>query len=243
MIWDNYKRLSCFPQKCSCEPKHLDSIVIQPFATITSLPFIVLGIYFLKQKSNFHLKVLSSIFIILGFSSTFLHVSLLNVANYFDFGSIFAIFSWVISYLTTKKECHLKFILKILGLTLFSTSGLYFLPSHPAFIFAIYFLVLIFYLYKTFSKIELPKFQIERMIKAIAFVGIGGLCFIMDESRIYCFEHFFIYGHAIWHLFVVAAIYNQYLFFRDFSEDRHKKDSSNDHSSTDNQEADLFIPS
>lgn len=216
MIWDNYKRIACFPEKCSCEPKHLDSFVIQPFATITSLPFIFLGVYFLRQRNSFELNILASIFIILGFSSIFLHISLLDLANYFDFGSIFAVFSWVISFFSTKKGEHKLFLFKIIMLTLISTSGLYFLPAHPAYIFVAYFIFLVYFLFKKLKDVVLPKYQVTRIYKAIALVAIGGACFVLDEARIYCFEHFYIYGHAIWHLFVTIALYFQFIFFKDY---------------------------
>lgn len=225
MYWQEFERLKCLPDKCNCEPIHWQSWIMQPNAVITSIPFIGLGIYFsTKKETSFHFKTLSYLFILLGFSSMFLHSSLVHIATFCDFGSIFAIISWALSYLYLREKSKILFLSSILTLTIIATSGIYFFPLNPIPVFCGFFipavLLVAFYLIKNKPRLK----NSLKFSKAVIYTALGGLFFHLDQEKIFCFEKAHLFGHSLWHILVTFAMYEYYTFFTAY----HKENLNDD---------------
>ncbi|WP_034732202.1 ceramidase domain-containing protein [Bacteriovorax sp. Seq25_V] len=216
MNWNDFERLKCFPQNCNCEPMRFEHLILQPIAVLTSLPFIILGLFYIRSEKDFHLRVLLGLFIVLGFSSIFLHSSFILISNFFDFGSIFAIISWTLSYLYFKKKSNLTFFLTLIGLTILSTLGIYFFPHNPVGVFAGYFIPAVIAIGFKLNQHRPTRKNIVRFFRAVLLIILGGACFILDRQKVFCYNNIYTHGHSIWHLLVAVALYEQYKFFKEY---------------------------
>lgn len=219
--WSRYPRLYCFPDKCNCEPMRMGALIIQPTAVLSSIPFILIGIWAWLRCKEFEFKLLAACYVVLGFSSIFLHSSYILVSRYFDFGSIFAIMSWTLVYLYHSKTNHLKFFLWFLGVTAFMTSMLKIFPQQAIESFVVWAIVTIIFCFARVQSFQLNHQQKKDLYLSILFLVIGGASFQLDTMGYFCFPDWHLYGHSVWHLLVGISLIFHFRFFQQIHQ--HKK--------------------
>lgn len=212
--WENYPRLYCFPNECNCEIMHT-GLIVQPSAVITSLPFIFIGIWGLKKAQTFEFKLLAWIYIFLGFSSIFLHSSMILISRFFDYGAIYLIMSWSLVYLYHKKTSHLNFFLWTIVIGSLMTSLLAIFKKYPVGIFNVWAIVTLIFSFARVQSFNLSHHQKKNLYISVFFLAIGGLCFMLDQWRLFCFHDYYLYGHSAWHVLVSVSLFYHYKFFEE----------------------------
>lgn len=196
LTW-TFAKVPCFPLQCNCELMHIDSLVLQPMATITSASYLFLGMYL-----YFHYKdrILSKLLMVTGFSSIFMHASFTNLARTFDFLSIFLVSAWIFYQL----QSHFKNkMLIFITLVFIPSLALIILPNHPFLITAL-----------TFIPSAVVTFLNRKNLfikRSLIFSALACLSFYLDQHRLLCFEDFKIHGHSLWHIFTAISVYCYFL--------------------------------
>ncbi|WP_198295388.1 ceramidase domain-containing protein [Bacteriovorax sp. DB6_IX] len=214
--WDQFERLHCFPKNCNCEPMRFGELILQPMAVITSIPYSLVGflaLFKLRGTQFKRLQFLAWIYIFQGIASAFLHSSFISFSRYMDFGAIFSILAWIICNIKFPKEPMNKFLFKWFILAIVPTYLISVFKERFALIFAVYFLITVLISWNHYKEHPQNKQTIDYLLTGIIFVIVGGLCFILDRSRLMCFEQWHFYGHSLWHILTSLAMYQVFQYF------------------------------
>jgi len=199
----------------------IGALIIQPTAVLSSIPFILIGIWAWFRCKEYEFKLLAACYVILGFSSIFLHSSYILVSRYFDFGSIFAIMSWTLVYLYHSRTNHFKFFLWFAGVTFLMTSMLRIFPQLAVEAFMVWAVVTIIFSFARVQSFQLNHQQKKDLYLSIIFLVIGGASFQLDTMGHFCFPDWHLYGHSVWHLLVGISLIFHFRFFQQIHQ--HKK--------------------
>lgn len=185
-----------------------EGIILQPLATLTSLPILLVGLYILwaNWKCGRNL-VLGFLVALTGLGSIIVHASFTKVGTYMDFSGIYLIFLWIFSksleskikrpfpvFLALSTLCvsllitleNLRFVVGVVCGTLGIIGFLY------------------SYEFKlrenlnSYLKISLGVFVISVIVMAL------------DQTRIWCHPDSWLQGHSLWHLGVAAVLWGFY---------------------------------
>lgn len=209
-FWAKFDRPNCYPDNCNCEP-YVDGWVIQPSATITSLPIILLGFWiFLSAKNSkfTYPKIFGVLSIILGIASTLAHGTFTDYALHFDFYAILLSISWVGTHCYFKNNDWTKrqiLIWIFVSLIMFATVYLY--QSWRIYLCLLYF-AFTFVLWLKW--IKLHKERLSNFVLSFVVLTISSILFYVDENKIWCAENIWILGHSLWHLGVCLSLYLAY---------------------------------
>lgn len=198
-FWEQFQRSSCFPNSCPCE-SFSHSIFMQPTLVITSLPYILIGLY-IMWRFNWRIKALGLSFILTGLGSVLLHSSLTQIGQIADFSGIALIFLWVLLHITVKGNKRLFVLFIILSITIYALF-INFIQIRYYVVFGIILLQAIF------IPIKKPGFFYNHKrvsVVSVLFLALGFALFRMDINRVFCPEFALFQGHALWHLCVTVS--------------------------------------
>lgn len=187
--------------------------IVQPSAVITSIPFILVGIWGLKKSRSFEFNLLSWIYIILGLSSIFLHSSMILISRFFDYGSIYAIMSWTLVYLYHSKTSKIKFIIWTVLITVLMTAMLGIFKRYPVGIFNVWAVITLVFSFARVQSFNLSHQQKHDLYWSVGLLAIGGACFMLDQWKLFCFHDIYLYGHSVWHVLVSISLVFHFKFF------------------------------
>ena len=203
-IWSSFTKPSCYPE-CNCEALR-DALIVQPSATLSSLPLIFLGIWMISRSKSLDKRLLMQAICVmfLGIASTLAHASFTAWALHLDFFAILMYFSWNAIYYS-KIKFSLNWIFLWLVLT-FLVFGLTYLFEPYRIILCISYFALIFLLWLQWLKKN--TWVLKYFICAYFVMGLSALLFYLDEMKIWCPKDLsgWVFGHSLWHLGVCFAI-------------------------------------
>ena len=209
--WGNFERTACYPNKCNCEYMNQGNFVVQPIATISNIPIILVGMFVLfKHFKNHQLFSLGFLIILTGLGSVVLHMTFTRFGQILDFSGIGFVFAWVVFYYYIPKKYFYHFLVLLISI---SYSVIYFDAKLR------YPLVILFGVTSSltlFKKEFKNKFYLNKnFIISIFSFFIGLLLFFADNKRIWCPSYRWIQGHTIWHFLVATSLYFFYEFFKE----------------------------
>lgn len=206
--WSNYSRPTCYPSKCTCEA-YQDGWVIQPSATITSIPFLILGLWIMgkTRKQDLRLFIFGITIYIIAIASLLAHGTFTSWAFYFDFFSIILCTSYLLLYFTDMKF-NVWWIVKWLTLSFLIFPIIYYFESIRVLTCIVYFF-LVFILWIKWYYNYLHRGYWFSLAYTSFFFSI--IFFYLDESKLWCFNpDSWIQGHSIWHLGATVALWAMY---------------------------------
>ncbi|TAL14473.1 hypothetical protein EPN95_02670 [Patescibacteria group bacterium] len=215
---------SCLSDHCFCEAPSLSGLA-QPINAITSLVFVVFGVWVLmtrekigkKTKERGLVLAFGIILIYFGVSSFFYHGTLSSLGQFLDIFSryVFAILLLVGALLRRNQIKLLQAVVLFIVLNIaFGLLQLHIPESHRL----------------VFGLLLLPGILLEQQPKTTGYkwfskqvrflyIGIGtltaGYIFrILDSSSAFCMTHSVIQGHAIWHILLATSVYMVILHYK-----------------------------
>ena len=215
---------TCLSDHCFCEAPSLSGLV-QPGDTISSLAFVVIGVWALLNRYTFDKKVKERVLalafgitlIYIGISSFFYHGTLSFLGQFLDVFSmyVFAILLFVGALLRRNQIKLTQAVLLFIVLNIIFGLLEYYVPDSRRLVFGL---------------LLLPGLLLEQQPKTTGFkwfskrvrffyIGIGLLTaayifWILDESNTFCIPNSWIQGHAIWHILTAAGAYMVILHYR-----------------------------
>lgn len=214
--WQSWQPATCLETGCFCEAVDMHSPIRQAANTYSSLGFVFSGVFMLalsfKRSNSMRLPAGYSILmgiacIIIGVGSAFYHASLTFIGQFFDVFGMFLlavftlVYAWERIYKLQPRTTLILYLLLNAGLTWLQIA----IPDTRRYAFAI--VVIIGLSFEYYYRVK-DKPQIEaRWLR----VGIGLLTgayiiWILDNTRIVCFENSLLQGHAAWHLLGALSV-------------------------------------
>ena len=59
-----------------------------------------------------------------------------------------------------------------------------------------------------------PKIELKWIKISITLLAVAALIWILDITKILCYPHSIIQGHAIWHILISISIYSLYIYYK-----------------------------
>lgn len=227
-IWNTWSPATCLRSGCFCESANAHSPIRQPANTVSSLAFVFSGMIVLSQMhQNKTAKRLPDIYtaimgiasIIIGVGSAFYHASLTFIGQFFDVFGMFLLAAFALVYAweriwTLRRTTTLSLYLALnLFLSWLQTA----IPDTRRYAFAIVLIVgLIFeYAYRMKAK---PNIEAKWLWIGIGLLALAYIIWILDNTRLVCFESSLLQGHAVWH--ILGAVSGLFLYCYYASEKR-----------------------
>jgi dihydroceramidase len=213
-IWESWRPATCLTTGCFCEPANTASPIRQLANTISSLAFVFSGaLMFLPLSKPSRLPfsysaVMGTACIIVGVGSAFYHASLTFIGQFFDVFGMFLLAVFMLVY-AFERIWNLRLITTIslfLSINIF-LSGLQFaVPDTRRYVFAIVLIVALFF-EAHYRRTAKPRIQAGLLRTGIGVMAIAYIIWILDNTRILCFENSLLQGHALWHLLGAVSVW------------------------------------
>jgi hypothetical protein len=126
-LWEQYRRSPCYPEECNCEA-FSDNIIMQPYASYSNIPMILLGFYIIRHCYRVSPPYLLFGFLVLytGISSLVLHSTFTFVGTIMDYSGIYMLFIWI--FTRTLRLQKVAFNITFFTMAISTVLGLYFYP-------------------------------------------------------------------------------------------------------------------
>ncbi len=205
---------TCFPNDCFCEAVN-DTFPVQPINSFSSFSFVLVGvIIFIKEilkhnKPSKIYKTFAFITVFIGVASFLYHATLNFWAQFLDLISMFLLAAFIIAFNLDKSK-KVTFWQTFI-LTSFTTSSLIlFFPSVGRILFAL--LLSAGAILEIRNQFVRKRFS-SRFLKALFFIGVASLIWMLDRYSVACNPYSIIQGHAIWHIICSLAAYYLYEYY------------------------------
>jgi hypothetical protein len=214
-VWDAWQPATCINDGCFCEAADPHSAMRQMANTISSLGFVFSGMFMLAYKRSpekrlptEYSRLMGISCIIIGVGSAFYHASLTFIGQFFD---VFGMFLLAVFMLVYAFERIWTLRLRA-SLSLFLTINIFLswlqiaIPDTRRYVFAVVLIVaLLFEAY--FRRKANPRIEVKWLRLGIVLLAIAYIIWILDNTRILCFEESLLQGHALWHLLGAASVW------------------------------------
>ena len=215
---------TCLSDHCFCEAPSLSGLV-QPADTISSLAFVVIGVWVLLKRYTFDKKVKERVLalafgitlIYIGMSSFFYHGTLSFFGQFLDVFSmyVFAILLFIGALMRRNQIKLTQAVLLFIVLNIIFGLLQYYVPDSRRLVFGL--LLLPGLLLEQQPRTTGSRWFSKRV--RFFYVGVGLLTaayifWILDQSNIFCFPASFVQGHAIWHIFTAVGAYMVILHYK-----------------------------
>ena len=211
--WESWNPATCLKTGCFCEASNTQSPIRQAANAYSSLGFVFSGMFIIAsaRKGN-RLSVGYSILmgiasIIVGVGSAFYHASLTFIGQFFDVFGMFLLAAFMLVY-AFERIWKLR-ISTTLGLFLTLNIFLSWLqiaiPDARRYAFAIVLIIALVFEYY-FRVKDKPQINIRLLQIGIGLLAGAYIIWILDNTRIVCFERSLLQGHAIWHLLGAVSV-------------------------------------
>ena len=215
-VWDGWKPATCLKTGCFCEAPHGQSPIRQPANTISSFGFVFGGMIILFQLRQNHPArrlsggypaVMGCASVIIGIGSAFYHASLTFIGQFFDVFGMFLLAAFMLVY-AIERIWNLRFATTLslyLALNLFLSWLQIAIPDTRRYVFAIVLVVAL--LFESYLRWKVkPQIEIRWLRLGIRLLSVAYFIWILDNTRIVCFEHSPIQGHAVWHILGAMSV-------------------------------------
>jgi hypothetical protein len=220
-VWESWQPATCIKDGCFCETTNPDSPIRQIANTASSLGFVFSGVLMFAYKRSparrlptSYSYVMGIACIIIGLGSAFYHASLTFIGQFFDVFGMFllAVFMLVYAFeriwtlrVTTTISLFLTINIFLSGLQIA-------VPDTRRYVFAIVLIVaLLFEAY--FRRKANPQIEAKWLRLGIGLLAIAYIIWILDNTRIFCFETSLLQGHALWHLLGAVSVWSLHRYY------------------------------
>jgi len=206
-IWTSWQPATCLKTGCFCEAANIQNPVRQTANTISSLAFVFSGMFIFSQARQKYSAIMGISSIIIGVGSAFYHASLTFIGQFFDVLGMFLLAGFMLVY-ALKRIWNLRLTTTLslyLALNLFLSWLQIAIPDTRRYVFAIVLVVALTfeYYYRTKAK---PDIEVRWLRYGIGLLAVAYAIWIFDNTRLFCFEHSLIQGHAIWHILGAISV-------------------------------------
>jgi dihydroceramidase len=213
-VWEGWRPATCLTTGCFCEAANPESPIRQLANTISSLGFVFSGaLMFLPLSKASRLSfgcsaLMGTASIIVGIGSAFYHASLTFSGQFFDVFGMFLLAVFMLTY-----ACERIWTLRLTtSLSLFLTINIFFgwlqfaVPDTRRYVFAIALIVALF-LEAYYRRNVKPQITVRWLRLGIGLMAVAYIIWILDNTRIICFEESLLQGHALWHLLGALSVF------------------------------------
>lgn len=219
-IWTDWEPATCLAKGCFCESFDSQSPIRQIANTISSLAFVFTGIGLMtRPKRSSRMPLVYSVImglstVIIGVGSAFYHASLTFAGQFFDVLGMFLLAAFALVYaweriLELPRAATLSLYLS-LNLVL---SGLQLtIPETHRYAFAIVLIVAL--LFESYYRLKRkPQIDARPLHFATGLLAVAYFIWILDNTRLVCFETSLLQGHALWHILDAASVLLLYRYY------------------------------
>ena len=213
-VWAGWEPATCLAKGCFCESIRSHGPIRQAANTVSSLAFVCSGTLVMIQpkKSSRMPRVYSVIMglsiVIIGVGSAFYHASLTFVGQFFDVFGMFLLAAFMLVYVWERIwNLHRATSLGLyLGLNLFLSWLQVAIPDTRRYAFAVVLIVALLCEYYFRLKMK-PQIDVRQLSFGIGLLTIAYCIWILDNTRLVCFETSLLQGHAVWHILGAASVF------------------------------------
>lgn len=214
-LWSDWQPATCLQAGCFCESANTHSPIRQPSNSYSSLAFVFSGMLVLSQMQNNASRRFPGIYavimgvsgIIVGVGSAFYHASLTFIGQFFDVFGMFLLAAFTLVYaweriwtlrLTTTLSLYL-------ALNLFLSWLQIAIPDTRRYAFAVVLVLALMFEYYFRAK-KKPQIETRWLWIGTSLLGGAYIIWILDNTRVVCFENSLLQGHAVWHILGAVAV-------------------------------------
>ena len=218
--WQRWEPATCIKAGCFCEAANTQSPIRQAANTYSSLGFVFSGMFIVAsaRKGN-RFSVGYSILmglasIIVGVGSAFYHASLTFVGQFFDVFGMFLLAAFMLVY-AWERIWKLRIITTLglfLTLNIFLSWLQIAIPDTRRYAFAIVLIIALVFEYY-FRVKDKPQINVRLLQVGIGLLAGAYIIWILDNTRIVCFENSLLQGHAIWHILGAISVWFLYRYY------------------------------
>jgi len=212
-VWADWQPATCLKTGCFCEAAHEQSPIRQTANTYSSLAFVFSGMLVIARQpaasrlTRLYTVVMGIVSIIIGVGSAFYHASLTFIGQFFDVFGMFLLAAFMLVY-AFERIWKLRLMTTIslyLTLNLFLSWLQIAIPDTRRYVFAIVLVVALLFEYYFRLKTK-PNIETRWLNIGIGLLAVAYLIWILDNTRLVCFENSLIQGHAMWHILGAVSV-------------------------------------
>jgi hypothetical protein len=212
-IWADWKPATCLATGCFCESATSDSPVRQIANTISSLAFVFSGMLVIGQRKHtnrlpyVYAVIMGLACILIGVGSAFYHASLTFIGQFFDVFGMFLLAAFTLVY-AWERIWNLRLATTLslyLALNLFLSWLQIAIPDTRRYAFAVVLILALVFEYY-FRLKRKPQIEVRWLWIGTSLLGTAYIIWILDNTRLVCFENSLFQGHAGWHILGAIAV-------------------------------------
>jgi hypothetical protein len=211
--WETWKPATCLKTGCFCEASNMQSPIRQVANTVSSLGFVFSGMFIFansREGNRFSIgySVLMGIAsIIVGVGSAFYHASLTFIGQFFDVFGMFllAVFTLVYAWERIWKLRISTTLGLFLTINIFLSWLQIAIPDTRRYAFAIVLVIALIFEYY-FRVKDKPQMNVRLLRIGVGLLAGAYIIWILDNTRIVCFENSLLQGHALWHVLGAVSV-------------------------------------
>ena len=212
-VWNDWNPATCLRTGCFCESANAHSPIRQTANTYSSLAFVFSGMILLakpkdiKRLSYGYSLIMGIACLIIGIGSAFYHASLTFIGQFFDVFGMFLLATFMLVY-SIERIYNLRLTTTIMLFLLFNIflSGLQIaIPDTRRYVFAVVLIVALFF--ESYFRIKYkPQIEVRWLRYGIGLLTVAYSIWILDNTRVLCFENSLLQGHAVWHILGAISV-------------------------------------
>jgi len=212
-VWNGWKPATCLKTGCFCESAHAQSPIRQTANTISSLAFVFSGVLLMTRRPDPNrLPYVYSVSmgfssLIIGMGSAFYHASLTFIGQFFDIFGMFLLAAFMLVY-AWERIWTLRFATTLslyLALNLFLSWLQIAIPDARRYAFAVVLIVALLFEHYFSNKMK-PQIETRWLKIGIGLLTVAYIIWILDNTRLVCFENSLLQGHAVWHILGAVSV-------------------------------------
>ena len=213
-IWTDWQPATCLTTGCFCESARTHSPIRQTANTFSSLAFVFSGTLVMTRPKKisrmpYVYSVLMGLSIItIGVGSAFYHASLTFIGQFFDVFGMFLLAAFMLVY-SWERIWNLRLSTSLglyLALNLFLSWLQIAIPDTRRYAFATVLIVALLF-ESTFRLKAKPQIEMRWLRLGIVLLTVAYFIWILDNTRLVCFEHSLVQGHALWHILGAVSVF------------------------------------
>lgn len=224
--WTHWRPASCLPD-CWCEAPRFGQLIVEPANTWSNIAYFIaafLGLYLVTKRATlpsnpisqgkFYFIMFFIAMFLVGFGSTFFHMSLTFIGQWVDVMGMYFITLFFILYNFRRMDLiqNWHFLVLYFGINSILGFVIYYYPESRRWLFGMFLiLALVTTLYaniRTYSTTRFKYFLFSLGSIIIAQVGWN-----IDRMKIVCDPYALFNGHVVWHLFCAVSGYYLFKYF------------------------------
>ena len=211
--WTDWQPATCLTTGCFCEAAAPHLPIRQTANAISSLAFVFSGMLVMVRREPTsrlpwgYSLIIGFSSLIIGVGSAFYHASLTFIGQFFDVFGMFLLAAFLLVYalerignlrLTTTLSLYLLFNLILSWLQIA-------IPETRRYAFAIV-LIIALLLERYYRTQAHPRIELRWLRLGMGLLTAAYIIWILDNTRLMCFETSLLQGHALWHILGAVSV-------------------------------------